>query len=490
MAEQKVDAIKLLLMNPYRQVLEEEYKKICEVHRYRKKIEGIENEVSWFNGKSNRYWTDDRQGFLTHYRNNYAGRKSAPMGPVFHSLTTFSYGEEPEIVYFMVLLVKKDGEMRAFMKAHPDPNEIRRDETLRTTQMRLRNEYRLLEALLKNLEPAVATIEASIAELFSQDLDKDADKLPLSVLNSRFLRSLRGTDREVPAKLLALLKERGAEDIVYLEALAASHAEEYEKCIGLIDQVPANHENHDALVILRETCLAKLGRVQEFLDGFSAVNPAELDNLHLMYILQELITHSDYGELDTDEFTEAMHRLVRTKVKRTENSPFTGMVSRNYVNYLREAFSIAAKLNMIRNKSGDSAMPQEDLERLFQLQMALDLYPSEDIASFVDLDSLAENGVKSSQEKIGKFALSLLLEKNRGASFENVYLALSTLRDMRLDSTFVGIVESNLDPLLKYGKNGEKRAYDLIFDAHQLKAQLGMDVSVLEDAMRAGGLQV
>ena len=491
MAEPQADVISRLLNQPCRQVLEDEYRKISEIHRYRKKLEGIENELTWFNGKSNRYWTEDRQGFLQHFQKNYGYKKYPPMGPVFRSVTTFKVGEEPELVYFMVLLVKKDGERRAFMKEHPNPAEIRENETLRATHMRLRNEYRLLEELMRRLEQPVNAIAASIGELFAGDLEKGAENLPLSALNNRFLRSLQSRDKELPGRILALMKEKGATDTEYLDALAQFHAENYEKALELAEALPENHESHDALVLLRETCLAKLGRTEDFVKGFEQVNPKSLDAKQLLYLLQELIVHSPYSELDTDEFDESMRRMVRTKVKQTDKSPYTPMVSRNFVKYLNEAMPLAAKLHNTRMKNGDSAMSADDLERLYQLQMALDLYPGEeDISGFVDLDTIAENGVQDSQEKIGKFALSLLLEKSGDHSFENVYQAFRTLRIMRLDGAFANVVERNLDPLLKFGKSGEKRAYDLILDAHSLKEQQGLDVSSMEAAMKAAGLEV
>ena len=491
MADPQGDVISRLLNNPYRQVMEEEYRKISEIHRYRKKLEGIENEVSWFNGKSNRYWTEDRQGFLQHFQKTYGNKKYPAMGPVFRSVTTFKPGEEPELVYFMVLLVKKDGERREFMKAHPNTAEIRENDTIRSTYMRLRNEYRLLEELLKKLEQPVLAIEASIASLYSANLKEDDENLPLSALQSRFMRSLAGRDRELPLKLLALMKEKGAEDTDYLEALARFHAQDSEKTLEIISRIPDKHEARDALAFMRETCLARLGRTKEFIDGFDGLNPKTIDNMQLMYLLQELITHSPYSELDTDEFAQTMHRFIRTKVRHAEKSPYMALVSRNYVTYLNEAMPIAAKLSRLSAGSDGAGLPMDDLERLYQLQMALDLYPGEeDISGYVDLETIAEKGIKDSQEKIGRFALSLLLEKSGDHSFENIYLAFRTLRTMRLDTAFAGAVERNLDPLLKYGKSGEKRAYDLVLDAHQIKEQLGMDVTSMEEAMKAAGLEV
>ena len=44
MAEEKMQAAKVLLKNPYRQVILQDYNKTLESHKFRKKAEEIENE--------------------------------------------------------------------------------------------------------------------------------------------------------------------------------------------------------------------------------------------------------------------------------------------------------------------------------------------------------------------------------------------------------------------------------------------------------------
>ena len=62
--------------------------------------------------------------------------------------------------------------------------------------------------------------------------------------------------------------------------------------------------------------------------------------------------------------------------------------------------------------------------------MALDLYPNEDVSSLIDIETIEENGSAKSREKIGRLALSLLLEKSQDKSFDNIYLAFQALARM------------------------------------------------------------
>ena len=116
MAEEKMQAAKVLLKNPYRQVILQDYNKTLESHKFRKKAEEIENELSWFTGKSSQYRVEDRQGFFKHFQEHYAGKKHAPLAPMYRPLSSYKFGEEPQIVYFMMLFVKKDEEYKNQIK--------------------------------------------------------------------------------------------------------------------------------------------------------------------------------------------------------------------------------------------------------------------------------------------------------------------------------------------------------------------------------------
>ena len=167
-------------------------------------------------------------------------------------------------------------------------------------------------------------------------------------------------------------------------------------------------------MVLRTEAQARLGNIQGFIDSFKAVDDEVVDTVHFLFLLQELITHADYKELDNDEFDLSIQELLKSKFKQVESSTFAGPVSRNFVNFLIEGLPIAEELAAIKKEKGEDAIPQDRLDRLYQLQMALDLYPNEDVSSLIDIETIEENGSAKSREKIGRLALSLLLEKEPG----------------------------------------------------------------------------
>ena len=472
MAEEKMQAAKVLLKNPYRQVILQDYNKTLESHKFRKKAEEIENEISWFTGKSSQYRVEDRQGFFKHFQEHYAGKKHAPLAPMYRPLSSYKFGEEPQVVYFMMLFVKKDEELKQFQNDHPNRQEVLSSDVLRIRYLKLRNEYRLLGALLDSLDKGVGAVEVTIAEHFVTDYTQNMDKLSVSQLNSRFFRSLRAQKTDQSFALLELLKEKGAPDTDYMELLATYNARDFEKLVELADKFPKENRNYQPVMVLRTEAQARLGNIQGFIDSFKVVDDEVVDTVHFLF------------------FDLSIQELLKSKFKQVESSTFAGPVSRNFVNFLLEGLPIAEELAAVKKEKGEDAIPQDHLDRLYQLQMALDLYPNEDVSSLIDIETIEENGSAKSREKIGRLALSLLLEKSQDKSFDNIYLAFQALARMGLQKAFVSNVENNLPALVQFGRSGQRRAFDLIKAAYIAKKGAGLDTAELEKILTENNISL
>ena len=401
---------------------------------------------------------------------------------MYRPLSSYKFGEEPQIVYFMMLFVKKDEDLKQFQNDHPNRQEVLSSD--------VRNEYRLLGALLDSLDKGVGAIEVTIAEHFVTDYTQNMDKLSISQLNSRFFRSLRAQKTDQSFALLELLKEKDAPDTDYMELLATYNARDFEKLVELADKFPKENRNYQPVMVLRTEAQARLGNIQGFIDSFKAVDDEVVDTVHFLFLLQELITHADYKELDNDEFDLSIQELLKSKFKQVESSTFAGPVSRNFVNFLLEGLPIAEELAAIKKEKGEDAIPQDRLDRLYQLQMALDLYPNEDVSSLIDIETIEENGSAKSREKIGRLALSLLLEKSQDKSFDNIYLAFQALARMGLQKAFVSNVENNLPALVQFGRSGQRRAFDLIKAAYIAKKGAGLDTAELEKILTENNISL
>ena len=148
------------------------------------------------------------------------------------------------------------------------------------------------------------------------------------------------------------------------------------------------------------------------------------------------------------------------------------------------------KVFRFKKEKGEDAIPQDRLDRLYQLQMALDLYPNEDVSSLIDIETIEENGSAKSREKIGRLALSLLLEKSQDKSFDNIYLAFQALARMGLQKAFVSNVENNLPALVQFGRSGQRRAFDLIKAAYIAKKGAGLDTAELEKILTENNISL
>ena len=79
-------------------------------------------------------------------------------------------------------------------------------------------------------------------------------------------------------------------------------------------------------------------------------------------------------------------------------------------------------------------------------------------SSLIDIETIEENGSAKSREKIGRLALSLLLEKSQDKSFDNIYLAFQALARMGLQKAFVSNVENNLASTCSVWKKRTKKS--------------------------------
>ena len=137
--------------------------------------------------------------------------------------------------------------------------------------------------------------------------------------------------------------------------------------VELADKFPKENRNYQPVMVLRTEAQARLGNIQGFIDSFKAVDDEVVDTVHFLFLLQELITHADYKELDNDEFDLSIQELLKSKFKQVESSTFAGPVSRNFVNFLLEGLPIAEELAAIKKEKGEDAIPQDRLDRLYQL---------------------------------------------------------------------------------------------------------------------------
>ncbi len=478
--------IKKLVTDPYKSVLLRDYDKVLTNRRNRKKLEEIEKEVAWFNGKSVNYKVEDRKGFFKHFQKSY-GQEQPVIATMYRSVCDYPSGKEPKILYFVLLFEKRYQQMKEFQVNHPI-SDLKGSMSLALEYKKLVNEYRLLGALLERLPVVIEGLEKSIEEYFTTDFLNGTERLGLLELQNRFFRAARlSSDPTVLEKLLDLIKAAGAKETGYLDAMVAVKKKDYAAALAFIEALPPEHPSYKAAQPMALECSANIGSIKSFISTFEKVKDSKMDAMYFIYLLQQLVCHADYKELDSDEFEAAVQELLKSEFNQTKNPVFIGMVSRKFVSIMLEALPITEKLTAIKMESGEDSIPEDELEKLYRLQMALQLYPAEEVGNLIDIDYMEEHGAKHCRQKIGRQAIAMLLENNPDKSFENIYLAFSALEQVGMTDSYANNVESNLENLVKYAESGQRRAYELIRKAHEYKTAAGEDAAKLAEVLETAG---
>lgn len=480
MAEEK-KASELLLGDPYRRVLLLDYERTLTVHRNRRQMESIENELSWFTNKKDGYRTWDEAGYIRKFQEEY-GRGGESLARSYRPLTQYPQGHEPMVLYFILLYEKKAGDFGKFTASHT-AEEIRRDRETGLEYRKLRAEFRLLAGLMNRLDNVVRLVAASVDEATTTDFQKDADRLPLPLLQSRFMRAVSTGSEDDCAKLIDYMKKAGA-DTSYEEALKALREKDYAKASCLARNVSEGEPQFTAAQSVALESAANLGDIDGFMTAFSAVRGTHPDSMYFIYLLQTLICNADYNRLDSDEFENDVQEMLKTDFNKKPNPAFTGLVSRKFVEILLQGFPLCEEILKDQQQYGqDAKIPDEKLNTLYRCQMALQLYPQQDVQNLIDLDYVSKHGIDFCRQKIGAEAAMILLERNPDRSFSNILLAFRALEQTGMKESYVRNVESNLDSLKKYAARGETRAEQLIRTAEEYKKQMKGDTSALDKAL-------
>ncbi len=484
MAEEK-KASELLLEEPYRSVLFQDYSRTLTVHRNRRRMENIENELSWFTNRKDGYRTWDERGYIQKFQEEY-GRDGGRLAQSYRPLTQYPQGREPGILYFILLYVKKYAEFQAYAAAHPI-QERSSDPAKALEYRRLRAEFHLIQGLIARLENVAKLVASSIDEATTTDYLKGAENLSLPLLENRFMRAVSNGALDACEKLLEYMKKAGA-DTSYEESMIALREKNYEKASELAGHVGKEKPQYSAAQSVLLESAAQRGDIDGFMEAFETVGQNHPDSMYFIYLLQTLVCNADYNRLDSDEFEQDVQKLLKTDFNKNPNPVFTGLVSRKFVEILLAGLPICEDILKTQQQFGkDALIPDDRLNSLYRYQMALQLYPQQDVQNLIDLDYMAEHGADYCRKKIGAQAAAILLERNPDHSFNNVALAFSALEQTDMMDAYVKNVESNLENLRKYAERGEKRAALLIQKAADYKKKNGADAAELEKVLEELG---
>lgn len=459
MSEEKKYIDTLLSNRKYLNELLKMYEELKKVRRFKRRLEEIEKEITWYVGNEKNRYLPDYSSFYAYAQENYIPKQNESMVQSRYKelLGEYNADEIPGYVYCMALLGYFAIEERKFLEEHGDC------EKPSVTQIKyfnvLHSKFKLLAGFLEQFDALVAIFINSIDIMELEHLDDDIKNADSKAIKHRFMTAIHNRDKSMAFKLLGRMRELDEGEDYYFEALSHYINEEYEETIRYTNKVGQNDIDYPSAIALKLECCALLGNWQEFIKCISDNQEMTFEYWHMVYMLMSLTLRAvpendDFGETDTNI-------LENIKYSEEQSSYYSGLVRRQITNTMLEALEIIETVNNFEAVINNFDMPVEKQQRLEMLQMSL-MFFQEDFVTYLDSEYLKNKEFNEIKKEVEAKLLKLLIDNNPDRSFENIRLAF--LMQLRLGNTtsFINNVNSNYDVLIAHSENGEAGAEELI----------------------------
>lgn len=459
MNEEKRYIDSLLSDGKYLNELLKMYEELKQVRRFKRKLDEIEKEITWYVGNEKNCYLPDYSGFYAYAHENYIPKQNESMVQSKYKELLGEYNADviPGYVYCMALLGYFAIEERKFLEEHGDCEK--------PTEMQIKyfnvlhSKFKLLAGFLEQFDALVAIFINSIDMKELMYLDDDIKNADSRAIKHRFMAAIRKRDKSMAFKLLGRMRELDEGEDYYFEALSHYINEEYEEAIRYINKVEENNIDYPSAIALKLECCALLGDWSNFIKCVSDNRSMTFEYWHIVFLLMSLTLRAvpdndDFGESDTNI-------LEKIKYSEEESPYYVGQVHRLVANIMLEAFEIIETANAFSAVIDNFDMPVEKQQRLEMLQMAL-MFFRENFVMYLDFEYLKDRNLEDVKQEVEAKLLKLLIDNNPERSFENIRMAF--LMQLRLGNTkaFINNVCSNYDVLLAYSEKGEAGAEELL----------------------------
>lgn len=474
---------------PYKSHLLLWYDKLNSIKRFRKKIQEIEKEISWFNGVHAPSKRPDHSAFYDHLLKYYFDANNTTIAPKYKAIFEYTYGEEPLVLYFVMLYIKRLSDKEQFEEKY-SVEALDKDRSLAEEYLKIHNEWSLLFGLLEKMEGLVLAVVNSMELTKVKHLDEDVKELDSVTLKHRFLAAVSRREKNTAFKLLGRLRDLDDGEDYYLEAIAHYNSEEYDEALRYARKVNPEEIDYPSAAALIMECYVNKGDFSSFIKYFEENMKGRISASYLLYLLQELILNADFQELEDEELLKLNEEEIDNKIDPKQDPAMMGKVIRNFVKMALEGINIVNDFFDYKSLAGKTDIPDKIQSRLDQLDLALSLYTEEDICKYIDLEYAEKNGLGHCKEKLREWALTILINKNPDKSFENIYQALMVHYRLGFVKKYIEDIEKNLTNLQLHGANGENKAYELIRLAYNEGSLLRIDTNKFLEALKKANINM
>lgn len=460
MSEERKYIDSLLSDRKYLNELLKMYEDLKKVRRFKRKLDEIEKEITWYVGNEKNRYLPDYMGFYSYAHENYIPKQDESIVQSRYKELLGEYNTDaiPGYVYCMALLGHFAMEERKFLEENGKDCENPSETQIKYFNV-LHSKFKLLAGFLEQLDALVAIFINSIDIMELEYLDDDIRNADSKAIKHRFMTAIRNRDKSMAFKLLGRMRELDEGEDYYFEALSHYINEEYEETIRYINKVTPNDIDYPSAIALKLECSALLGSWPEFIKCISDNQAMTFEYWHMVYLLMSLTLRAvpdndDFGETDTNI-------LEKIKYSEEQSSYYAGLARRLVANIMLEAYEIIEAANDFSAVIDDFDMPVDKQQRLEMLQMSL-MFFREDFVTYLDFEYLKDRNLVDVKQEVEGKLLKLLIDNNPDRSFENIRLAF--LMQLRLGNTkaFINNVCSNYDVLMSYSEKGETGAEELI----------------------------
>lgn len=461
----------------YLNVINKWYEQFLKNHKSRKKLETLENELSWFNGMKNQRHAADYQGFYKYVYDHYSPQKMTQTD--ISSISDKNKSDYPIIFYYILLYSKKYKIFKEYDIKLQQQQEYKNDPVFLQNGFIAYNEWKLLTNLLDNFSAIVAAVIDSIDEENVAYLDANLDSLDDTAIKKRFIKAVSKQEKSMAVKLFEHIKDMSVGETNYFKALMHYAALEYSDALQLAKEVNKEDIDYDSAIALQLECLAYMGEHETFFSLLKEYQQGQYDKSHLIHLLQVLVLNLKDDAVKTFDY-ESKLDLSKLTLKEPTNTYYVGLTLQTFAKTLVEGILLLDHYLFAKNMNPDQELADKEAARLRKLQLVMTLYP-QDIPDFLNIEYVAANPILLCKQQILSAILSMLTKNNPDDSFESQYCAFLCEYQLGFIPEFCDNVNSNLTALIHYYESGDQKAFDLIQCAYIEEAL----VDKIDDALNA-----
>ena len=471
MLEKKRYIERLLEEEKYISELNKMYQEMISVRRFKRRLDDIEKEVTWYVGNESNMYLPDYTSFYDYAFEHYIPQNdnSIVQSKYKSLLGDYNAKDIPGYLYCLVLLCHLHVEETNFIEEHKEDFGSLGKIQIKDYNV-LHCKVKLLIGFLEKTDSMVAIFINSIDTRDVKYLDDDIKNLDSCAIKYRFMTAINNRDKSMSFKLLGRMRELDEGEDYYFEALSHYINEEYDETVRYIDKIEKDNIDYSSAIALKLECFSIEGDMPSFEKCIADNIDMTFEYWHIAYLLMYLILRVDKSKVDLDEIYWDLYEKIKYAEKETPY--YNGLVRRLIANIITEGYEIIAAEHEFSNIIDDFEMPIEKTQRLELLQLALSVY-SDDMKRFLNLEYIKGCGFKDVKQEVETVLLKLLIDDNPDSSFENIKTAFLVQLKLGDVKAFIKNVSSNYDALLMYSQKGESGVEELFSLAYVESMILG-----------------